>query len=251
MKWKLLLLVAAAFVCSLPAQESLTNDGVIRLVKAGMSEELIVSIVRQQPGAYSLGADQLVLLKEAGVSEKLIQAMLEKGRTEPAVPGAEAKASPAPMSGGPGIFYKKEGQIFELLSEQVEWETTGALKNIASAGIVKKDIKGSVAGPSSRNFLRNPMEILLSPPPGRNVNSYVLVPLKEKDGQRQFNIGPVNKKSGVARGAIPFGVEKVGENSYRIVLTTPLGPGEYGILGVIPEDPEGTSSKLFTFRILI
>jgi hypothetical protein len=250
--------MVAAFVCAAFGQEMLDNEGVVKLVKAGMSEELIANIIRQQAGSYSMGAEQLVALKEAGVSERLIQAMLEKGRPEAGAAAGKAGAvATAGQPGGqatiagPGLFYKKDGEFFELLSEQVEWKTTGALKNIASAGIVKKDLRGSVAGPSSRNFLRNPMEIVLAPPPGRTVNSYVLLPMRSKSGEREFNVGPVNKKSGVAKGAIPFGVEKVGENQFRLVLTTPLGPGEYGILGVIPDDPDGTSSKMYTFRILI
>ena len=47
-------------------QEPLNNEGIIKLVKAGMSEELIVNVIRQQPGIYLLGATELVALKEAG-----------------------------------------------------------------------------------------------------------------------------------------------------------------------------------------
>jgi hypothetical protein len=243
--------IVTGFLCVAFGQEMLNNEGVVKLVKSGMSEELIVNVIRQQAGSYSMSAEQLVALKEAGVSERLIQAMLEKGRPEAG--SAKTAGQPGGLATipGPGLFYKKDGEFFELLSEQVEWKTTGAIKNIASAGIVKKDLRGSVAGPSSRNFLRNPMEIVLAPPTGRTVNSYVLLPMRSKSGEREFNVGPVNKKSGVAKGAIPFGVEKVGENQFRIVLTTPLAPGEYGILGVIPDDPDGTSSKMYTFRILI
>jgi hypothetical protein len=255
-----LVLILGSFLVT--AQEGMTNEGVIKLVQSGLSESLVESIIRQQPGTYSLGAMDLVTLKEAGVSERLIAAMLDKGRSgaKPASGAAASGAASTPAASTPGgspaitgkgLFYKKDNEYFELISEQVEWNTSGALKNIVSAGIVKKDLKGSVAGPSSRNFLRNPIEIVIAPPAGRNINSYVLVQMKPDDGVRKFNVGPVNKSSGVAKGAIPFGVEKVGEEQYRIVLPTALGPGEYGILGVIPEDAEGTSSKMYTFRILI
>lgn len=246
-----LLVVVAAFVVM--AQEAMTNEGVVQLVKSGLSEGLIESIIRQQPGTYTLGAAELVTLKEAGVSERLITAMLDKGKGTAKKPatGTAANAVSSGTITGKGLFYKKDGEYFELISEQVQWNTGGAFKNIVSAGIVKKDLKGSVAGPSSLNFLRNPMDIVIAPPMGRNINAYVLVQLKPEDGVRKFNVGPVNKSSGVAKGAIPFGVEKVGDEQYRIVLPTALGPGEYGILGIIPEDAEGTSSKMYTFRILI
>ena len=245
--------------CVLLAQEPLNNEGIIKLVKSGMTEDLIINVIQQQPGSYSFAAGDLVILKEASVSEKIIAAMLAKGKTGAGTPAAAAAivgtVKPASSVGntaipGPGIYYKKGNEYFELLTEEVEWSTSGAIKSIASAGIVKKDLNGSVAGPSSRNFLNSPMEILLSPPSGLNVNAYILLPMKPGKGLREFNVGPVNKRSGVAKGAIPFGVEKVGENVYRMVLQTPLAPGEYGILAASPSDSSTERSKMHTFRIL-
>ena len=239
------------------AQEPLNNEGIIKLVKSGMTEELIINVIQQQPGTYAFGANDLVMLKEASVSEKIIAAMLAKGKqgmAAAAVPPASGTVKPA-IAGtsisAPGLYYKKGGEYFELLTEEVEWSTRGAIRSIASAGIIKKDLNGSVAGPSSRNFLQNPTEILLSPPSGVTVNTYILLPMKPNKGVREFNVGPVNKKSGVAKGAIPFGVEKVGENIYRMVLQTPLAPGEYGILAATPSDSSTERSKMHTFRILL
>ena len=250
-QWKplfLTLLLSMAAVC----QETMNNDGIIKLVKSGMSEELIVNVIRQQPGIYLLGANELVSLKEAGVSERLITAMLDKGKVEasPAPSATKTVAAPKSTIPGPGLFYKKNGEYFELITDDVEWKTSGAMNNIFSAGIIKKDLNGEITGPSSRNFLSNPIEIVFSPPKGLSVNSYILLPMKSGDGARSFKVGPVNKKSGLAKGAIAFGAEKIGENTFRMVLPTALGPGEYGILAAIPGDATGTS-KMFTFRILI
>lgn len=247
-----ILALGALLVCG---QEALNNEGIIKLVKSGMSEELILNVIRQQPGSYVLGANELVALKDAGLSEKLIGAMLEKGKpaSAAAAPGSAA-AEPLKKSTtipGPGLFYKKGAEYFELIQEEVEWKTSGAMRNIASAGIVKKDLNGTIAGASSRNFLQNPMEIVIAPPSGMTINSYVLLPMKAAKSARAFNVGPVNKKSGLAKGAIAFGVEKVGEGQFRIVLPTPLGPGEYGILAVSPSDSAATAGKMYTFRILL
>ena len=252
LKWFILVSMA----CVLLAQEPMNNDGVIRLVKSGMTEDLIISVIQQQPGMYALGANDLAALKDASVSEKIIAAMLAKGKGEAGAGAFAGSARPAGVftqhstPSGFGLYYKKGSEYFELLTEQVEWKTSGAMKNIASAGIVKKDLDGAIPGPSSRNFLTNPMEIILSPASGVTVTSYILLPMKPKNGLREFNVGPVNQKSGVAKGALPFGVEKVGENMYRMVLQTPLAPGEYGILEATPPDSGGGSSKMYTFRML-
>lgn len=251
MKLTRVLLVAAAMACTMMGQEALNNEGVIKLVKSGMTEELIISVIKQQPGVYTLGAADLVVLKEASVSEKIIAEMLDKSKLAPGVAVSGAGLAKAGSVTDAGLYYKKGNEYFELLSENVEWKSKGAVKNIASAGIVKKNIAGTVTGPSSRNFLTNPMEIVLSPGQGITINSFFLLPLKPKDGVREFTVGPVNKKSGVARGAIPFGVEKVGENSFRMVLQTPLAPGEYGILTAVPSSGEAEPTKMHTFRILL
>lgn len=251
MRFFTVLLLGAALAFG---QESLNNEGVIKLVRSGMSEELIVNVIRQQPGSYVLGATELVALKDAGVSEKLIGVMLEKGKPASATPAPAPAAETGKKSttiSGQGLFYKKGGEYFELIQEEVEWKTSGAMRNIASAGIVKKDLKGSISGASSRNFLQNPMEIVIAPPSGMTINSYVLLPMKSSKTDRRFNVGPVNKNSGLAKGAIPFGVEKVGEGQFRVVLPTPLGPGEYGILAVIPSESASTAGKMYTFRILL
>ena len=75
--------------------------------------------------------------------------------------------------------------------------------------------------------------------------------MKPNKGLREFNVGPVNQKSGVAKGAIPFGVEKVGDNQFRMVLSTPLEPGEYGILAATPGESSTGSSKMYTFRLFL
>lgn len=253
---KRIALIAFCLIASVLGQEAMNNEGVIKLAKSGLTEELILNVIRQQPGAYNLGATELIALKDAGVSEKIISAMLAKGRPDGGATGSPADPSKPSLTGGrttvndPGLFYKKGNEYLELLTEEVTWKTSGAMKNIASAGIVKKDLNGTIPGPSSRNFLQNPMEILISPPKGLTVNAYILLPMRPDKGVREFKVGPVNQKSGVAKGAIPFGVEKVGNNVFRLVLQTPLAPGEYGILAAVPNDGIGTS-VMYTFRILL
>jgi hypothetical protein len=247
------LFVICAMAAMALAQEPLNNEGVIKLVKSGMSEELIVSVIRQQPGSYQLGANDLIALKDGGVSEKVIAAMLARGKGEGAAvaTGAATASAPKLSTSEPGLYYRKGNEFLELLTEDVEWKTSGAMRSIASAGIIKKDLNGGIPGASSRNFLTNPMEIILVPPQGLTVNAYILLPMKPDKGLREFRVGPVNSKSGVAKGAIPFGVEKVGPDRFRMVLQTPLPPGEYGVLAATPNATSTGTSKMYTFRILL
>ena len=60
------------------AQEVLTNDAVIRMVKAKLGDAVIVEKIRSSPGKYSLTVDSLIELSRQGVPEKVILAMQAK-----------------------------------------------------------------------------------------------------------------------------------------------------------------------------
>lgn len=63
------------------SQIGLTNDSVLKLVKAGMGEDVVLSMVNSQPGQYSLSTDSLIALKQAGASDKVIAAMVNRNAT--------------------------------------------------------------------------------------------------------------------------------------------------------------------------
>ena len=61
------------------AQEVLTNETILKLVKAGLSDDVIAGMVNNQPGKYSMDSDAVIVLKQAGVSDKVMTAMIGKG----------------------------------------------------------------------------------------------------------------------------------------------------------------------------
>jgi hypothetical protein len=71
------------------AQEILTNDVVISMVKAGLSESLVIAKIRASTTKFDLRADTLISLKAAGVPERVIEAMLA-----PSGPGAALAPPP-------------------------------------------------------------------------------------------------------------------------------------------------------------
>lgn len=71
-------LCVSLFVIGAHAQQQapLTNDSVVKLVKAGFKEKTIISIVNNRPGTFNLDPEELIQLKKHGVSENIILAML-------------------------------------------------------------------------------------------------------------------------------------------------------------------------------
>lgn len=76
-----LLLLAIALV--VPATASaLTVDEVVSLVRGGVSDAVILTLIDRDKSIFTLDPDQVVSLKAQGVSEPVILAMLKSGREE-------------------------------------------------------------------------------------------------------------------------------------------------------------------------
>jgi hypothetical protein len=73
-----LLCVLFLACCSISsiAQQSLTNDDIVQLVKGGIPESVILNAMASQMTKFDVSAQALVALKRDGVSERLIQWML-------------------------------------------------------------------------------------------------------------------------------------------------------------------------------
>lgn len=108
-RFVLLLVFLTAFVtapASLHGQagDAMTNDDVIKMVRAELSTTIILSTINAAPAvAFDVTPAGLVALKTAGVSDALIEAMMAKARPAPATPAASASASsrePPALSSG-------------------------------------------------------------------------------------------------------------------------------------------------------
>lgn len=74
-----LALLALLFACpALIAQAALNNEGVLKLIKAGLSEDLIISTINASAGSYDTSANGIIALKSGGASEKILAAILTK-----------------------------------------------------------------------------------------------------------------------------------------------------------------------------
>src|SRR5512147_633277 len=98
----LVLALVAAVGLALPgatslAQEVLTNDSVIQMVKAGLPEAVVIGKIKSTSSKFDLKTDSLVSLKKAGVSDKVLEAMVAAGSGAGSAPTTGAMpAPPAP-----------------------------------------------------------------------------------------------------------------------------------------------------------
>ena len=63
--------------------EDMNDAAVIKLLKAGLSDDLIVTTIDASPGKYDASADGLAALQNAGADSKVISAVLMKSAPGP------------------------------------------------------------------------------------------------------------------------------------------------------------------------
>ena len=77
---------------------AVTVQEIVRLSKAGVSDEVILTLIDRDRTIFAIDSEQLMTLRDVGVSEAVILAMLRSGRQEQSV--ATVAAAP-PVESGP------------------------------------------------------------------------------------------------------------------------------------------------------
>lgn len=110
MRFKLILacIILCPVVFAQQVAKPLTNADVIKMVKGGLPESVVIGSIQSQPGKYDTSPDGLIALHTAGVTQGEMDAMLAvsgKGSTPvgsvPAAAAHSATASPGAAAGSP------------------------------------------------------------------------------------------------------------------------------------------------------
>ena len=78
-----------------PAQKPLANSDIVKMVKGGVPESVILSSIQSTPCQFTVTPDALVALHRAGVSQKVMDAMMAANGNPTAANGAGTQAAPS------------------------------------------------------------------------------------------------------------------------------------------------------------
>jgi hypothetical protein len=250
-----------AFCSFLFAQQALNNDAVVRMVNAGLSDEVIITTINSSPGAYDSSANALVALKTAGVGDKVIAAILVKGASGPAsaVPALSFRSDAPDQSLAGitdiGVYYKDQsGSWTSILSEVVNFKTGGIFKTIATAGLIKSDVNGNIQGRKAKLSLPFPVVLAVYLPEGIDITEYQLLRLRVNSSSREFRSvtgGVLHSSGGASRDAVDFQPQKLSPRVYQITLDAAIGKGEYGLLppGSLGSANMASAGKIYAISI--
>jgi hypothetical protein len=279
----ILLTTVLTFTFLLNAQTD-TNSGpltiadVVKLCKAGLTDELVITKIKKNNKSFDLSPDELIELRKSGVSDTVIKFLLDPAQPyvppppppapapaplaanptaappPPLVPAPPVKEYPpdayaAKIPGEPGVYY-----IAGEAPVKVEIRTLLGIKE--GAGLRKVLMKkgkavGYLVAPASKNRVPNPSpSFYIRLPEGKAMEDVALLALDPKNDRREIEMGPPGPKPEIKAEAMrPFDSLEVGPHLFRATAAK-LGKGEYlfFLLGSA-EPPKGSFGKGYDFGI--
>lgn len=269
MRKSLFAILSLVFCLTVAAQQAMNNDAVIKLVKAGLSDDLIVTTINSSPGTYDTSANGLIALKAAGASDRVVSAVLI--RNSGGTPNASAPAqvnNSLPSTAGAGVnpddpaapheagiyIYDASaptGSKMTMLEPNVytQGKTGGIFASAMTYGIAKMKMKAVLRGAHANARVQDAQPIFyfyfeqtsagLSNASGifggtTTPNEYTLLKFDVKGDTRETVIGSANAfgaSGGTDDKAVTsFTYTKLRPGVYKVVLNAALQPGEYGFI---------------------
>jgi len=118
--------------------EVLTNDSIVQLVKAGMSEEIVTNMIKTQLTRFDVGVGGILALKTNGVGDRIINEMVLRGQAasttlqpRPSLPAKLNEESKAvvPMQPPSATTNIITDPAVEKLCEMLEQDNPGKVKD--------------------------------------------------------------------------------------------------------------------------
>ena len=252
--------LAASLLTTLPtaafAQETLTNQSIMEMVKAGLSERVVIAKIRTSPTSFDTRTDALIALKKNGVSEKVIEAMMSPAAAAaapappPSAPGGSVATAPPPAAGHmplrPTVYQIVGGKEVELTASGGEVQRNRTPYSRSTELVI--------AGNKSKLRIaeRQPVFVVTSEPgdmplvrldPGKSDRN-----LKIGSGSRVPYAGSTSTRGLRSEDLIEISAERDSRGFYRIKPRAPLAPGEYGFVSTRGGSPNA-GSTIYDFGV--
>src|SRR5499426_2699194 len=239
---------------SLTAQEVLTNDSLIALKKAGLSDSIIISKIKSSQTKFDVSTKGLIGLKNAGMSDQVIEAVVNAGSSPPAAaapaaaPAAPAAAAVAPAASRETIVHLIGAKSVELVPANASMEFSTGFFDSKSELVLK--------GKKATYRIADKKPVFYSTWSG---NDAPLVRLKPGSDHDDRNLKISSGSFAPFGGSVKYGVrsedkvdlesaERDSRGLYKLTPKEPLKPGEYGFV-LTYGTAAGASGRVYDFGV--
>lgn len=237
-------LVAALALCAAPALAApITNADVIKLLEAGMPEEVVLQAIQSGEPKFNTSSDALVLLKKKGATPAVLKAML----AAPTAAGAAApatKAGNAPPAAAAGLNPEQVMVIVAGQESAMQYlvpTMRTAARALGFGGVASyATLTGTQA---ARRLPGKGVEFIVSVPKNAQVAGYVTLAsfVVRNNGTREVSTGGgyMSYSTGINRNhVIPIKTEALSDQSrahegfvlHRVTPEKDLSSGEYALV---------------------
>jgi hypothetical protein len=237
---------------SLTAQEVLTNDSLIALKKAGLSDSIIISKIKSSQTKFDVSTKGLIGLKNTGMSDQVIEAVVNAGSAAPA-PAAAAPAAPAAAAVAPSA--SRETIVHLMGAKSVELVPSNASMEI-NTGFFDSKSELVLKGRKASYRIADKKPVFYST---WSANDAPLVRLKPGSDHDDRNLKISSGSFAPFGGSIKYGVrsedkvdleaaERDARGLYKLTPKEPLKPGEYGFV-LTYGMAAGASGRVYDFGV--
>ena len=207
-------------------QVPLTNDDVVKMFGAGLTESTIVQVIQKVPANFDTSPDALIKLKEQGVTAKIIEAMVASRMPNSSTPTETVVNSR-------GVFAQNGGawkRIEEVSS--IEVRNVGNITSAVTMGIKETRIVCVFRGEKAELQLDNPRPVFQVAGLGASAKDVYIVAMRLNPDRRDLEMG----RSGLIkklsygfrkRDVRDLNVKRLGDDLLEVTPKENLEPGEY------------------------
>jgi hypothetical protein len=275
---KLYLYIFFTFICFVtvaqpPAEETLTNETIIQLTKAGLDKDVIKSKINTSKCNFTTTTADLISLSKNKVNGEVINLMIKKENSVKNNPAS----TPIDIEKFNGLKYgvylydTAIGKYVEIKPSLVLDKNSAEFEDRISSGLDKlfsskefASIKGLSA--STKFYSYKPLlffvfDTTATAPKRGNIgwenitspNDFFLIKMSTTKNNREFGLGK-NSTTGTEIAVsdkikIPFSTRKLRKGVFMVYPTDPILKGEYCFAFVSAFKFTGTNRKLYDFSI--
>lgn len=267
--------------------ETMTNEEVITLAKAGLNQSIIINKIKTSKSNFDLSTDGLIKLKQANVSDAVVTAMLE-AKSGKQMSGSNTSGNSSANGAGRGtvdpndpmalqnygiyMFEERDGnrKMTQLAPNVSSQNRTGGgfTAAVTPFGLGKVKTKANLPGTNANLQIKDSKPTfyfyLDSTSGGLNTSSgvpsvpteFVLIRFNVRSDNREVTIAKSNQwgsKGGLSdEYVVPFNAESMGNGIYKITLNNDLKKGEYAFYLVNSGNSNASAAigaKFFDFGV--
>ncbi|HXQ16934.1 MAG TPA: hypothetical protein VN814_20165 [Caulobacteraceae bacterium] len=267
-------LIATQAVCA----ETLTDDTVVQLSRAGLSSQTIVAKIEATPSQFDISTDALLWLKRQDVPDEVIAAMVTaaSGGALGAASVQSDSADPlAPHAAGLYLLETTGARpAMQRLDPTVadDIKASGALGWILTYGLAPLKVTAVMAGPTARlktdtrrpefffyfnqpgsGFYQHGLGWLRMPGPAPTPDLFALVRFQTVGGSRQLLTqrihGALSGPGEVNDTHVAFRYAAVSPGVFKVTPQDVLDPGEYAFVYTPQSDGDDAQPHYFDFSV--